>query len=68
MPVNHDHYFIMGRNEYFPLSGQKIYHVIAVPKTAEGQFTNNGGVTEEVVVLNDFPQLRIAMTEMINPD
>jgi len=68
MAVNHDHHFIMGRNEYFPLGGQKIYHVIAVPKTAECQFTNNGGVAEKAVVLDDFLQLRIAVTEMINPD
>jgi hypothetical protein len=68
MPVDHHHDFAMARDGRFPLSGQKRYHIIAVPKTAECQFTNNGWVTEKAVVLNEFPQLRIAVTEMINPD
>lgn len=68
MSVNHDHHFIMGRNEYFPLGGQKIYHVIAAPKTAECQFTNNGRVAEKAVVFNDLLQFRIAVAEMVDPD
>lgn len=66
--INHHHDFVVRCDERFTLSRQESYHATPVPKAAKCQFTNHGRMAEEMIVLNNPTQLRIAMSKMINPD
>lgn len=65
---NDGHYLCMGRDHCLTLSCKKRQYRIPIPQTAQGQLANNERVAKQLIISDDFGQLRVAVSKMINPD
>jgi hypothetical protein len=68
MALNDSHYLCMCCDYGFALRCEKRDNGISFSQTTESQFANNKWVAEQSIILDDFFQLLVTVSKMVDPD